>query len=336
MLPGNAARDHLGLLDAAVRFEPFHRPRYRQPIRQLATAIQILRTVRAYKPDVIHFQNGHLYFNFVLPLLSRFPLVVTIHDVRHHLGDHESLLTPQAIMDYGFKKAGRVIVHGADLKSTVVEELGFQQQHVHVIPHVAIGERATINPCVDDGNTLLFFGRIWEYKGLDYLIQAEPKISEEFPDLRIVIAGKGEDFDRYTRMMVHPDRFEVHNEWISDDQRTQMFASASVVVLPYVEASQSGVIPIAYTYEKPVIATRTGGLPEMVNHGRTGLLVPPRDSNALAEAAIELLRDKQKRIAMGKAGKAKLDRECSAEVVTRQTLDVYRQAIEDFGAAAPK
>ena len=349
MIPSNGSEDHQAMLDPAVRFEPFHRPRYRQPIRQLMTMIRILRRVRADKPDVVHFQNGHLFFNLVMSLLNKFPLVITIHDPRQHLGDHESNRTPQSLMDYGFKRADHVIVHGTDLKPIVTQELGFQEDRVHVIPHVAIGHRerderfehvvaestssedgATENTAESGDCTLLFFGRIWEYKGLDYLIQAEPKISAEFPNLRIVIGGKGEDLDRYRKMMVHPERFEVHNDWISEEDRARMFDSASVVVLPYVEATQSGVIPIAYNHEKPVIATRTGGLPDMVSSGETGLLVPPRDSDAIAEAAIKLLRDKQLRQAMGRAGKEKLDRECSPPVVSRQTIEVYQKAIADF------
>ena len=338
MIPGNGSEDHRKRIDPAVRFEPFHRPRYRQPFRQLMTMIRILRKVRADRPDVVHFQNGHLFFNWVMSLLNKFPLVITIHDPRQHLGDHESNRTPQALMDYGFKRADHVIVHGTDLKPIVTGELGFPEERVHVIPHVAIGHCETddtggVDAAEDEAEndcTLLFFGRIWEYKGLEYLIRAEPKISAEFPNVRIVIGGKGEDFDRYRSMMVHPERFEIHNDWISDKDRARMFAAASVVVLPYIEATQSGVIPIAYNHEKPVIATRTGGLPDMVAHGDTGLLIPPRDSDAIAEAAIELLRDKQRRRAMGRAGKEKLDRECSPPVVARQTLEVYRKAIADF------
>ena len=329
ILPSNVAQDHLPLIRSGVRYEPFPQIRYRQPFRQLAAMTNIVRKIRKFNPDVVHFQNGHLFFNFALPLLKKFPLVITIHDPHQHVGDREARITPQCVMDYGFKKADHVIVHGTDLKPIIVEKLGLQAGRIHVIPHIAIGERQPATPVEDDGRTLLFFGRIWGYKGLDYLIQAEPKISAEFPDLRIVIGGRGENMDRYRQMMVHPQPFEVHNDWISEEQRSRMFASASIVVLPYIEASQSGVIPVAYNYEKPVIATRVGGLPDMVEDGRTGLLVAPRDSDALADAAIKLLRDKEKRVAMGRAGKAKLERECSPEVVGRQTLDVYREAIRD-------
>src|SRR5438552_16759897 len=95
--------------------------------------------------------------------------------------------------------------------------------------------------------TVLFFGRIWEYKGLEYLIRAEPLITAEVPEARIVIAGEGEDFGRYRLLMDHPEHFVVYNEYIPDQQRSELFRQASLVVLPYIEASQSGVIPLAYS-----------------------------------------------------------------------------------------
>ena len=178
-----------------------------------------------------------------------------------------------------------------------------------------------------DSPTVLFFGRIWQYKGLEYLIRAEPLIAAEVPDLRIVIAGEGEDFTRYRRLMVHPERFVVHNEYVTEEQCRTLFRQASLVALPYIEASQSGVIPLAYTFKKPVVATTVGGLPEMVDDGRTGYLVPPRDEQALASAIVRLLRDRPLCRHMGLNGKRKLDAECAPSVVARHTFDVYRAAL---------
>ncbi len=129
--------------------------------------------------------------------------------------------------------------------------------------------------------------------------------------------------------MRDPLEFEVHNRWIEEDERTALFRRAGVVVLPYTEASQSGVVPMAYACGKPVVATRTGGLPEVVEHGETGLLVPPRDEDALAEAVIKLLRDADFRRRLGRKGREKLLTEWSPKVVARQTADVYRRAIDD-------
>ena len=110
------------------------------------------------------------------------------------------------------------------------------------------------------------------------------------------------------------------------------------MVLPYIEASQSGVIPIAYHFGKPVIATEVGGLPDMVDHGRTGYLVPPCDANALAKALILLLQDGELRRQFGENGRRKINTECAPEVVARKTRNVYlhalggtRQPIENLG-----
>src|SRR5262249_40711886 len=107
---------------------------------------------------------------------------------------------------------------------------------------------------------------------------------------------------------------------------------ASVVVLPYVDATQSGVIPLAYTAAKPVVATEVGSLPEMVEDGLTGYLVPPRDEAALAEKVVRLLKDRKLRGRLGANGKRKIEAECSPDLVARQTLQVYQQALN--GAAA--
>lgn len=328
LLPEQSSRSYLPLLNQQVQFEAFHKPRLRQPLKQIWTVLKLVRRLRKFRPDVIHFQNGHLYFNLALPWLKKFPVVITIHDARQHLGDNESGHTPQWIMDYGFRQADQVIVHGRSLIETVVQELGFEGCQVHLIPHVAIGETQSPVAITDDRQSILFFGRIWEYKGLEYLIRAAPQVVAEFPQAKFIIAGRGEDMQRYRRLMHDENCFEVHNGWISDDQRSGLFAAASLVVLPYIEASQSGVIPIAYAYEKPVVVTNIGGLPDMVDHAQTGWLVPPRDVDTLAAGIIELLRDRDRRMQMGRAGKQKLIQTCAPAVVAQQTLAVYRRAIE--------
>ncbi len=328
MLPYDQAEHYLSWLDPAVDLHPFSKPRYRQAVRQLRTVAALLGRIRAFHPDVIHLQNGHPWFNLALPLLREYPLVLTIHDPRHHLGDREAQKAPQWIMDFGFRRASHLIVHATALKQTVMDELGLPSESIHVIPHVLLGDDTGHDALEEDGRMILFFGRIWEYKGLEYLIRAEPLITSRVPDVSIVIAGRGEDFTRYRQMMVHPERFVVINEYVSDQRRAELFRRASVVVLPYVEASQSGVIPLAYTFAKPVVATTVGGLPEMVDHGRTGFLVPPRDERTLAESIVRLLQDGGLRREMGAAGKRKIDSECSPEVVAHKTLEVYHQAIQ--------
>jgi glycosyltransferase involved in cell wall biosynthesis len=83
---------------------------------------------------------------------------------------------------------------------------------------------------------------------------------------------------------------------------------------------------VASAFEKPVVASAVGGLPEAVEDGRTGLLVPPADHGTLAEAVVRLLEDRDLARGMGVAAREKLERECSADVVAAQTLRVYETA----------
>lgn len=332
-LPKNEGAPYLHLLGNSVGLQLFDMPRLRQLFKQIQMLTHLVRQIRRFNPDVIHLQLGHFSFNLLaLPLLSKYPLVLTVHDALIHPGDADSAKAPQWVLDRACHLARQRIVHVPQVKDLLVQRLGIPGNTVHVIPHVIVGDvDVTIGEDVrEEWPLILFFGRIWEYKGLEYLIRAEPLITSKVPQAKIVIAGKGEDFDRYRRMMVHPDKFIVHNEYVSDEKRAALFSQASVVVLPYVEASQSGVIPIAYSFGKPVIATTVGGLPEMVEHGRTGYLVKPRDSNALAEAIVLLLQDKERRRLFGVNGMRKINVECSPEVVGRKTRIVYRQAVNSL------
>jgi glycosyltransferase involved in cell wall biosynthesis len=326
-LPDYEAEPYLPILSKSVELQTFKKPRLRQPFRQFRMVTRLVRQIRKFNPDVIHLQLGHLWFNAALPLLGDRPLIVTVHDSSIHVGDGDSNKTPQWVHDRACYRARQRIVHAPQVKESLLRRLRIPSSSVHVIPHIRIGDDAVREQASVEEPLILFFGRIWAYKGLEYLIRAEPLITSKVPQAKIVIAGRGEDFDRYRRMMVHPDRFIVYNEYVSDEKRAELFHRASVVVLPYIEASQSGVIPIAYHFGKPVIATEVGGLPDMVDHGRTGYLVPPCDPNALAKALILLLQDAELRRQFGENGRRKINAECAPEVVARKTRNVYLHAL---------
>lgn len=311
-------------------------PRLRQAAGQIAFQRRAIREIQRFRPDVVHIQSGHPWFNLFLHRLRRLPVVITIHDPRTHLGDRASQKAPQAVYDYGFRRADLVIVHVPQMVEPVVSEIGVAADRVRVVPHVAIGDETLAPDVAEEPGTLLFFGRIWPYKGLDVLIRAQPKITAAVPEARIIVAGQGEDFDRYRALMADPGRFEVHNSHVPAQLQAEVFRRSSVVVLPYLEATQSGVVVNAYAYHKPVVATAVGGLVAQVDHGRTGLLVPPNDVDALAEAVIELLSDPGRRRAMGEAGHDRLTGEWSIPEVAARTLDVYHQAIDRHRAERPR
>ncbi|MEM8735460.1 MAG: glycosyltransferase family 4 protein, partial [Planctomycetota bacterium] len=115
-----------------VQHYAFHKPRLRQPIRQWQSVKNILRRIHEFQPDVVHFQQGHMWFNGALRSLKKYPVVITIHDPRHHAGDEVSRKTPQWLMDYGFRQADHVIVHGEPLSRQVRDLFRFDSSQVHV------------------------------------------------------------------------------------------------------------------------------------------------------------------------------------------------------------
>lgn len=326
-LPREGSKPHLNWLSDRVQFEPFDKPRLRQSFTQMRTMLSLVRSIRKYNPDVIHFQKGHLWFNMVLPLLRKYPLVISVHDPVPHVGDKGSQKTPQSIRNFGFRRADKIIVHSPQMKDRTVKHCGIDAERIHSIPLMERGNPNLRTDVQEKEGTILFFGRIWEYKGLEYLIKAEPLVTAKFPHAKFVIAGTGDDFDAYRQMMTNPDRFEVHHRYISDDEIPVLFRESSVVVLPYIAATQSGVIPTSYTYGKPVVATTVGGLPSMVDDGETGLLVEPKNAQALADAMIEMLSDPVRRKQMGENGKAKAEAEFSAKATAVQTKAIYDLAI---------
>ena len=141
-----------------------------------------------------------------------------------------------------------------------------------------------------DSPYILFFGRITKYKGVEYLLDAMKEVHKEHKDHKLIIAGSGELYfgkEKYKDM----DYVEYRNRYIGLDEMTDLVRHAEFCVCPYVDASQSGVINTAFALETPVIATMVGGLPDMIDDKKTGLLVPPKDSTALTKAINILLDD---------------------------------------------
>lgn len=311
--------------DPRVRWHRLTTARIRHVPQQLADIWRLAGEIRRFKPDVLHVQQGFLWFNLLLPLFARYPMVITVHDPRPHVGDTEQK-TPHWLFMRGFRAAKQLIVHGEQLKEIAVQE-GVPAERIHIIPHIQLGDPPANTPRTTDP-VVLFFGRIYEYKGLDYLIRAEPLIAAQVPNVKIVIAGRGEDFARYRALMTDPNRYVVRNEMIPDADIEGLFLQSAVVVLPYLEATQSGVVPFAYTYARPVVATRVGALPSAIDEGVTGLLVPPRDEAALADAIVRVLKDPALAQQMGEAAQRKINDEASPDVVARASIKVYELALK--------
>ena len=144
------------------------------------------------------------------------------------------------------------------------------------------------------GRTILFFGFVRPYKGLEVLLQALPEVVERVGAHLLIVGEFWTDESYYTSLIRNlglEGDVTIVNRYVPNEKVGLYFVASDVVVLPYVEATQSAVVPIAYSFHKPVITTDVGGLAEVVKDGVTGLIVPPRDIAALARAMIRYFEE---------------------------------------------
>ncbi|MEE9251359.1 MAG: glycosyltransferase, partial [Alphaproteobacteria bacterium] len=173
---------------------------------------------------------------------------------------------------------------------------------------------------------VLFFGRVHRYKGLGHLMEAARRVLAAAPEVRFVIAGTGDDLAPY-RTGADPQRVEFIDRYVPDEEVAQLFLDADLVVLPYIAASQSGVLALAAAFSKPAIVTRVGGLPEIVEAGAMGLVVPPADPGALAAAILRLAGDSDERARLGRNAERFAETTISHRTVGARALEIYRAVL---------
>jgi glycosyltransferase involved in cell wall biosynthesis len=191
-----------------------------------------------------------------------------------------------------------------------------------------------------NARVILFFGLIKRYKGLEFLLQAFERIEKKFPDAVLAIVGdvfRGdpESFAYYSRLIGEAGgraNVECVPRYVPYWEVGPYLSAAEAVVLPYTKTYQSGVLLSAYAAGRPVIVTRTGGLPEIVREGETGFVVPPRDPESLSRAIERLLLQPELAAEMGQRASELARGEYSWNEIASRTIDLYREMMSDAPA----
>ncbi|HEX6790473.1 MAG TPA: glycosyltransferase [Candidatus Krumholzibacteria bacterium] len=145
-----------------------------------------------------------------------------------------------------------------------------------------------------EGRVILFFGLVRAYKGLRTLLEAFALEAEPLEATLLVVGEFYEDrepYDEAIRQLGIVERVRIVDRYVPDADVPAYFGVADVVVLPYVSATQSAIVQTAFSFERPVIVTAVGGLPDVVRDGATGYVVPPQNPRALADAMLRFYRD---------------------------------------------
>jgi len=287
-----------------------------------------------FRPDVIHLQESINPLNFLFLLFRSKPIVSTVHDVTLHPGTptlkKKSKSWKIKLFHRSRQLSNKLIVHGEILKQQFIRKFERSAEDVFVVPHGALFSYVpdNENKIDEEPHTVLFFGRIHKYKGLKYLIEAEPLVSEVLPEFKIIVAGQGQDLEIYRSLLSSNTHFELHDHFIANRDVYKFFLRASTIVLPYIEGSQSGIAAMAFAFGKPVIATDVGSISEMVEHNKTGVIVPAKNKELLSQAIIDLLQNPDKRKFFSQNARKAALTKFGWNHIAELTAKSYEQAID--------
>ena len=274
------------------------------PLNWIRTAGRI----RKLNPDLIIVQWWHPYFAPCYLVLTRLLGKRKILFICHNVFPHERFPFDRKLTRMVLKRGDAFIVQsGKDAEdlTSILPGARFEQAvhptyNAFKFENIKKKKARQLLLIPMEEKLLLFFGFVREYKGLKYLIHALPRIRKECENIRLFVVGdfgNVQNREAYEKIMEEnrvKDVVTVCDGYIPDRGIEKYFAACDLVVLPYVSATQSGIVQIAYGFEKPVVVTNVGGLPDVVENGKTGYVVEPENPDAFADAVVRyFVEDKE-------------------------------------------
>jgi len=257
------------------------------------------------KCDVAVFQWWHPFFApayfkicAILRLFSRTKIIFICHNVL----PHESSIFDRVLLFLAFLMPHAFLVQSMEDRENLLKLRRGAVVSIHPHPIYdffktgAISRNEARKKIGIDGDVpvLLFFGYIRPYKGLKFLLEAMPEIIGELGARLLVVGEFYEDKKPYVELVEKlgiKDSVKFVDYYVPNEEVESFFMASDLVVLPYLSATQSGIVQVAMAFDKPVVVTRVGGLPDVVSEGKTGFIVSPGDSGAIARSVLRFFKE---------------------------------------------
>jgi glycosyltransferase involved in cell wall biosynthesis len=279
---------------------------YEAPSERIIDSINPFTWIRAGfhaargRPDVVVVQWWHPFFApaiFVACSILRIMRRGRILFICHNVVPHETSPLDRMLSRIAFSTAHCFIVQSGEDRRNLLRLRRGAKAEIHPLPLFDFFKTGPMgmNEARDmigegEGRLLLFFGYIRPYKGLANLIEAMGILRDRMEARLLVVGEFYEEREPYLRLVERlglSERVRFVDRYVGNEEVQPFFTASDLVVLPYVSATQSGIAQIALSFDRPVVVTRVGGLPEVVSEGRTGFIVPPADPQAVADAIVE-------------------------------------------------
>ena len=270
------------------------------PLTWIKTAYKIIKD----KPDitiipwwVVFWAPHFLTIILVLKLFSNTKILFICHNVV----EHESGLLKKLLSKMVLAMGDFFIVHSNEEKERLKNLIGdrkiketFHPTYEEFNSEEITKQKAKENIGIDDERVILFFGFVREYKGLKYLLEAMPDVLKSVK-VKLLIAGefwddKQDYIDLIDNLNIN-DNVKIKDEYIPNEEIPSYFYASDIVVLPYTSVTGSGLVQLAYGFNKPVVVSNIGALSQIVIDKKTGFLVKPEDSQGIADSIIDYYRN---------------------------------------------
>ncbi len=318
-------------------------PAWLRGLRHLRGTVRALLDARLGGTRIAHFHFFHVgpleLFGVLLARALGMRVVATAHDVQSFV---ERLSVPWMVRS-AYRASNRVIAQSTQAEKELTTLLNVPASEIDAIPHgsylpfidsVPVREAARARLGLPEGvPVLLFFGQIKAVKGLDLLIRAMPRVLRRHPGAVLLVAGRvwKDDFRRYRELIEAlgiAENCVLHVRFIPDADVAAYYAAADVVVLPYRRIYQSGVLLMAMSHGKPVVASDLPGMTEVISHGANGYLFAAGDAEALAGTLAEVLGDPGELRGVGERALLHVQEHHDWERIGEQMADGYRSALK--------
>ena len=257
------------------------------------TWIRAVKEARSFAPDAVVIEWWNTFFAPTVGILARMLKRSGLWCILecHNVLPHERRKIDGFLLKFAFSAADAFITHSVSDQEDLLSIRRGGRIEVAPLPiPEAFSAGGRVHP---SRRTILFFGIVRKYKGLDVLLRAMPRVLSSI-DCDLVVAGEFYEpvgkYKQLVRDLGIDSHVRIENRYIPNEEVPAFFSQADVLVLPYLSATQSGVARIATANGLPIIASRTGGLSEAIEENVTGFLVPPGNVEALAERLICFFR----------------------------------------------
>jgi glycosyltransferase involved in cell wall biosynthesis len=311
----------------------------RNPFVELASVFELIRLYRRERPAIVHHVAiKPIMYGSLAAWISGVSVVVNAFaglgyaftdETRRGSMVHTYLRRALKILLRLSKSV--VVFQNKDDRDLLLEAGVVEIQHTRIIPGSGVDTKTfDVRPSAEEYSIVMLASRMLWDKGIGEFVEAARRLKQEGVSARYVLVGR---CDEHNPAVIQPTQLRrwveegVVEWWEHRDEMPSTLASATIVVLPSYREGLPKVLLEAAACGKPLIATDVPGCRDIVTHGINGLLVPVRDSTALAAAIDSLLRDSSRRAAMGVAGREGVIRTFSVEKVAGQVVDLYRELL---------